>query len=142
MVLWRFQQSFFFSVTVAISSSSTTWLPVFWTVIIHDMDYKHTSSYFLITLQQTFYFHPSEITIGFEQGTYTVQEDLQPTVEVCAEILQRSVDRSTAVIFMFEDQNGLAGSAKNLQTSTIDSTMEHISLCAILNLYMYSSCYH
>ena len=62
-------------------------------------------------IQKTFYFYPSEITIGFEQGTYTVQED-QPTVEVCAEILQGSVERSTAVTFMFEDQNGLAGAAK------------------------------
>jgi len=69
------------------------------------------------------YFRPSEITIGFEQGTYTVQEDLQPTVEVCAEILQGSIDRSTAATFTFGVQNGLAGAAKDLQTSAIDSTI-------------------
>ena len=73
------------------------------------------SSYLLITLQQAFSFHPSEITIGFEQGTYTVQEDLRSTVEVCAEILQGSVERSTAVTFMFGVQNGLAGADKLVQ---------------------------
>ena len=63
-------------------------------------------------IQQAFCFCPSEITIGFEQGTYTVEED-QPTVEICAEILQGSVEKSTAVTFTFGVQNGLAGAAKN-----------------------------
>jgi len=84
----------FFSVQVATSNSGVTFSPasgMLNVIIQEDMD---------------------QITIGFEQGTYTVQED-QPTVEVCAEILQGSIDRSTAVIFMFGVQNGLAGAAKN-----------------------------
>ena len=64
-------------------------------------------------VQQTFSSYPSEITIGFQQNIFSVPET-QSTVEVCAEILQGSVERSTAVTFTFGVQNGLAGAAKHL----------------------------
>ena len=59
--------------------------------------------------------YSSGITIGFEQNAYSVQEALQD-VEVCAEILQGSVQRSNGVTFTVEVQDGSAGTAKNLRT--------------------------
>jgi len=50
----------------------------------------------------------SELTIGFEQSTYTTSEG-NGTVTVCAEILEGSVQRSlTGVSFTFEAQGGTA----------------------------------
>ena len=51
---------------------------------------------------------PSELTIGFEQSTYTTNE-LDGTVTVCAEILEGSVQRSVGVSFDFRAQDGTAG---------------------------------
>ena len=50
----------------------------------------------------------SELTIGFEQNTYTTTEE-NGTVTVCAEILEGSVQRSVGVSFTFEAQDGTAG---------------------------------
>ena len=90
-----------------------------WTV----SKYKLNTCKLAYSIQQAFSFYPSEITIGFELGTYTVQEDLQQIVQVCAILLQGSVGRSTPVTFTFGVQNGLAGAAKYLQSKTIDSIM-------------------
>lgn len=51
---------------------------------------------------------PSELTIGFEQNTYTTSEG-NGTVTVCAEILEGSVQRSVGVSFNFRAQDGTAG---------------------------------
>jgi len=51
---------------------------------------------------------PSELTIGFEQSTYTTSEG-NGTVTVCAEILEGSVQRSVGVSFNFRAQDGTAG---------------------------------
>ena len=64
-------------------------------------------------VQQAFSFYPSGITIGFEQDTYTIQEATS-VLEVCAEILQGSIQRSTGVTFMFGVQFGSAGVVQNL----------------------------
>ena len=50
----------------------------------------------------------SELTIGFEQNTYTTAEE-DGTVTVCAEILEGSVQRSVGVSFTFEAKDGTAG---------------------------------
>ena len=49
----------------------------------------------------------SELTIGFEQASYTAQEGTP--VEVCAVILEGSVERVGGVIFTFGAQPGTAG---------------------------------
>ena len=49
----------------------------------------------------------SELTIGFEQASYTAQEGTP--LEVCAVILEGSVERTSSVPFTFGAQPGTAG---------------------------------
>ena len=73
--------------------------------------YSVLSNYF-ITLTSRISFSPSELTIGLEQDAYSAQEDIQQTVQVCAEILQGSIQRGSGVTFTFVTQDGLAGICK------------------------------
>ena len=59
------------------------------------------------SISQTFLFVLSELTIGFEQASYTAQEGTP--VQVCAVILEGSVERVSGVIFNFGAQPGTAG---------------------------------
>ena len=49
----------------------------------------------------------SELTIGFEQASYTAQEGTP--VEVCAVILEGSVEIVSGITFNFGAQDGTAG---------------------------------
>ena len=59
------------------------------------------------SISQTFLFVLSELTIGFEQASYTAQEGTP--VQVCAVILEGSVERVSGVSFNFGTQPGTAG---------------------------------
>ena len=58
-------------------------------------------------VHQTFLFVFSELTIGFDQASYTAQEGTP--VQVCAEILEGSVEQVSGVTFTFGAQPGTAG---------------------------------
>ena len=64
----------------------------------------------------------SGLTIGFEQASYTAQEGTP--LEVCAVILEGSVERVGGVIFTFEAQDGTAGEGC-ISSSSICSCIPH-----------------
>ena len=60
---------------------------------------------------QYFYLCLSELTIGFEQASYTTQEGTP--VEVCALLLEGLVEQVNGVTFTFGAQPGTAGKKIN-----------------------------